>query len=87
MERWFLFTAYNSQPLFGFGTEQEADAYCDVLNRKRGVNQYHYRAMSGDEAQALDSGRDTDGFRLDDEIATQAENDEWARTQPWAVIA
>ncbi len=26
-ERWWVFTAYNSQAHYGFGTEAEADAY------------------------------------------------------------
>jgi len=77
MERWYAFTAYNSQAHYGFGTEQEADKYQDILNRNREVNQYHYRAMSQEEAARLDSGDDTDGFRLDLALDTQAEQDEF----------
>ena len=75
MEAWFMFRAYNSQASFGFGTEKEAVAYCDILNRKRAVNCYHYRALTDEESVKLDSGEDTDGFRLDLALDTQAEID------------
>jgi hypothetical protein len=76
MEKWFEFTAYNSQAAHGFGTEEEASKYCDILNRSRDVNQYHYREMEGNETAALDSGDDTDGFRLDLELDAQDEQNE-----------
>lgn len=75
-ETWFIFTAYNSQAHFGYGTPEEADRYCDVLNRGREINYYHAREMTPEEYARLESGDDTDGFRLDDALATQAEQDE-----------
>lgn len=79
MEKWFAFTAYNAQPAYGFGTVHEADKYVNVLNRDREINQYHYREMSTDETVGLDSGDDTDGFRLDLALDAQADQDEWNR--------
>lgn len=76
-ERWWIFTAYNSQAHFGFGTEAEADAYSDILNRKREINVYGYEAADDESALKLSTGEDSDGFRLDEAIATQAENDAW----------
>lgn len=81
MEKWFIFTAWNSQSAYGFGTEEEAERYCDILNRKREINVYSIAEISADEDSellaGLDSGRDTDGFRLDEAIAAQAEIDDW----------
>lgn len=65
MEKWFKFTAYNSQAVYGIGTEAEADKYCDILNSKREINVYSWRELDGEAAKRLDSGDDTDGFRLD----------------------
>jgi hypothetical protein len=82
MEKWFEFTAFNSQAHYGFGTEQEASAYQDILNRKREVGQYGYTEITDADALAkLNSGDDTDGFRLDDAIATQKANDEWQASE------
>ena len=76
MEKWFVFTAYNSQAAYGYGTEKEADAYADILNRKREINVYGYEEITDPDTLAgLDSGSDTDGFRLDEAIDTAAEND------------
>ena len=75
MEQWFEFRAYNSQAAHAYGTEREADLYCDVLNRGRDVNCYGYRAMHDTETDGLDSGADTDGFRLDLALDAQAEID------------
>lgn len=77
MEKWFEFTAYNSQTLYGFGTDAEASKYCDIINRHREVNVYGYRELSEGEAAGLESGDDTDGFRLDLELDNRAEQDEW----------
>ena len=82
MEKWFEFTAYNAPAVYGFGTEQEAQKYCDILNRNLDVNQYHNREMGSDETPGLDSGSDNDGFRLDLALDTQAEQDAWRRNQP-----
>ncbi len=77
MENWYEFTAYNSQALYGYGTADEAGAYCAILNRDREVNVYGYQTLNNESAARLDDGDDTDGFNLSDALATQAENDEW----------
>jgi hypothetical protein len=38
VERWWIFLAYNSPAVYGYGTKQEADDYCHILNRDRDVN-------------------------------------------------
>jgi hypothetical protein len=76
-EQWFQFIAYNSQAHYGFGFEEEANQYLGLLNEGREINHYYYEPMSADETISLDSGDDTDGFRLEDAIATRLENREW----------
>jgi hypothetical protein len=75
-EQWFQFIAYNKQEQYGFGFEEEADTYRDLLNDGREVHLYWYCPMSANETAGLDSGDNTDGFRLEDAIATILENRE-----------
>jgi hypothetical protein len=74
-EKWYLFSAYNSQLACGFGTEQEANTYCDILNRGRTVNVYGFEEMPAEDCVGLNAGSDTDGFRLDEAIVAQNEQD------------
>ena len=71
MEKWFEFTALNSVTQYGYGFEEEAARYCGHLQRKA---EYRYREMDQEESAGLDSGDDTDGFRLDLALDTEAEN-------------
>lgn len=70
-EHWFVFTAYNSEPRYGFGTKAEADKYCDVaLNRGREVQLYSARTLTdANILAAFERGSRSDGFRLDEELA------------------
>ena len=54
---WWAIVAWNSQASYGCGTEAEASAYCDYLNRERDINLYgaHYIGATDEEAEA-DSG-------------------------------
>lgn len=45
MEFVYKFTAYNTETIYGFGTEEEAITYQDWLNRDRQINLYE-RAVS-----------------------------------------
>ena len=62
MERWFVFKAYNSQRLYGFGTDDEAERYVDLLNTDRAIN--HYAAYPYEP-----TGHEIDdGFNIADEL-------------------
>ena len=74
-EIWFEFRAYNSPSFYGLGSAEEASRYADILNRKRSINVYFPHEMDAEDCEGLNSGRDTDGFRLDDALAAQAEID------------
>ena len=76
-EKWFMITAYNSPAYYGFGTDQEAEAFCEILNADREVNVYSGEILSAEAAADLDSGKDADGFRLDLEIDARREEAEW----------
>lgn len=72
-DRWFAFRAYNSQTLFGYGTEEEADLYADFLNTSRTYNVYGAYPVSADEDDAENLERNTDAFNLADELQSIAE--------------
>lgn len=74
MEKWFKFSAYNSQAIYGYGTEQEADAYCDRLNRNREINVYGAEEITDPDTLAdFDAGKRDDGFNLADALDADRE--------------
>lgn len=74
MENWYKFTAYNSEARYGFGTEAEASAYAEYLNRDREINCYAPHVVAGAELiHALENDRD-DGVNIDDELREIAAN-------------
>lgn len=80
MEKWYVFEAYNSQAAYGYGTQKEAETYTRILNRKRQTSVYGYAEIEdADTLAGLESGSDTDGFRLDEAIAE-------ARQIKWQVM-
>lgn len=40
METTYEFTAYNTEKIYGYGTENEASLYLDWLNRDKEINLY-----------------------------------------------
>lgn len=69
MEKWFAFRSYNSQTIYGFGTDQDADRYIDTLNTGREINVYGAYALGEDEAGELGLDDNTDALNLDDALA------------------
>lgn len=64
----YKFTAYNSQAMYGWGTEAEAEAYAEHLNRNREINVYGYGEVTdADELAKLDAGYG-DQIDLSDEL-------------------
>ena len=39
--RWWVFRAWNQQSHYGYGTGTAANAYCDILNRRRDAGHYY----------------------------------------------
>lgn len=53
----YKFTAYNTQAMYGWGDDQEADAYCEHLNRNREINVYSWTEITDeDEINRHDKG-------------------------------
>ena len=40
-ERTYIFRAYNTESVYGYGTSLEADRYCNFLNTDRDINLYY----------------------------------------------
>lgn len=70
----YKFTAYNSQAMYGWGNDAEADTYCDRLNRDREINVYSHSAITdADEIAEHDSN--AEGVNLADALQEIAEAD------------
>lgn len=69
--QWYEFTAYNSEAIYGFGTEAEAAKYCDHLNKDREINVYAASPAEGDDSEYCDTWNN-----LEDELAAIAEMEE-----------
>ncbi len=66
--QWFAFRAYNSQTIYGFGSDDEASQYADHLNANREVNLYAPYSLSEAEATELKLEDNTEAFNLDDAL-------------------
>lgn len=51
---WYEFTAYNSEAIYGYGTEAEAAEYCERLNKDRDINVYSYDVAPGSDEDYCD---------------------------------
>lgn len=69
-EQWFEIKAWNQITMYGFGSAADAEIYVDLLNGNHEINLYYADVMLPEDCVALDSGDDTDGFRLDEAIDT-----------------
>ena len=53
-ENWYEFTAYNTGDVYGYGSEEEAEKYCDLLNKDREINVYGYAVAEGKDSDYCD---------------------------------
>lgn len=70
-EQWFAFRAYNSQTLYGWGTEAAADAYADILTGDREINVYGAYPMSAGDIEAAGVEDNSEAVNLGDELAAR----------------
>jgi hypothetical protein len=54
IETWYEFTAYNTPTLYGYGNQEEAEKYCDFLNKGREINMYGYSVAEGTNSDYCD---------------------------------
>jgi len=52
--QWYEFTAYNSEAIYGYGTESDANQYCDHLNKGREINVYGASVADGEDSDYCD---------------------------------
>ena len=62
------FRALNSQTLYGFGTDQQADKFTDHLNQRRKTDVYSAYPLTTDEAIELRVDEQDNAFNLEDEL-------------------
>lgn len=62
----YVFRAYNSQAMYGWGDDAEADAYCDHLNRDREINVYSWAQVT--DADEIDKRDNGEGVNLADAL-------------------
>jgi len=67
-DTWWKFKAYNTESVYGWGTTDEADKYCDFLNSDREINVFHSEEIEDDDEiiAKLESGNG--GVNLADEL-------------------
>lgn len=74
---WWKFAAYNTQSMYGYGSDTEANAYCEYLNRGKDINHRsaEYLADDDDDAQRLSGVLDiaSEGVNLDEALAAIAD--------------
>jgi hypothetical protein len=70
----YRFGAYNTEAVYGWGAENEADKYCDFLNRKREINVYGFEEVT-DANEIATRDEQGDGVNLADALIEIAEND------------
>jgi len=54
MKTWFIITSYNQECQYGYGSEKEAERYCDMIDSDKAV--WHATAMSDAEIAELNLG-------------------------------
>jgi hypothetical protein len=65
---WYRFAAYNSQALYGFGSADEAEQFCDRLNKGRDINHYAATIVSSFAVVGLGLEEAPDSFNISDEL-------------------
>lgn len=73
-DAWYLIGGNNLQAIYGYGTADESDRYCDLLNEQQGrdINLYRSHLMTAEEIAALPHIED-EGFNLGDELSFREE--------------
>jgi hypothetical protein len=67
MHTLYVFTAYNTQAMYGWGKEADAEAYCAFLNLNREINVFSWQEVTDEEEVAL-RDRNAEGVNLSDEL-------------------
>ena len=63
---WYEFKAYNTGAIYGYGTESEAEKYCDYLNKGREINVFGYSIAEGEDSDYCDDWSNLEDLDLDE---------------------
>ena len=63
----YKFSAFNTQALYGWGDDADADAYCAFLNRNRDINVYAWMEIT-DAAEIAERDANGEGVNLADAL-------------------
>ena len=69
----YKFSAYNTQAMYGWGDADEADKYCDFLNRSREINVYSFEEIT-DKAEIAKHDSNGEGVNLADALQEIADD-------------
>ena len=67
METWYEFWANNRESLYGYGTSNEAEKYCEFLNQDREIHLFYVDECPQEKCDRL--AERTDTFNLADTLA------------------
>ena len=65
---WFLFRAYNTAHVYGYGCVEDAEKYYAYLNAGKTINFFTWERLTKDEVSGVENIEDL-GVNLDDELA------------------
>lgn len=69
---WYKLSAWNQQDRYGYGTREEAEQMCDILNADREINQYSAEVVD-DPEQVAKLEADQEWSNFEDEFAAMAQ--------------
>ena len=67
----FKFEAYNTESFYGFGSEEEANRYCDHLNKDRDINVFGAGEITDPEEYVM-ANSDSAIMNIEEELAAIA---------------
>lgn len=75
-EQYFAFRAYNSQTMYAYGTEADAETFADILNKQREINLHGAYPLTTEEAAELNLDHRDDVIILEFELACRTSDEE-----------
>lgn len=76
MEKWFAFRAFNKGTLYGYGTAEDAERYCDLANAGREIDLLAAHEVSETDAARMKLEENGEAFNLEDELFAREQEPE-----------
>ena len=71
---WYRFHAFNRNSLYGWGSAEEADKFCDKLNEGRALGIYAAEIVSNYDVMGLGLVEGPESFNIADELIAARED-------------